>query len=78
MSGGPASIDGPFDLDERPAYRAMVIADSRAFIGAIRLAAESDKQAIELAKNLAGRHSIELWDGLRFIEHFRRSVAYRA
>ncbi|MHC2002855.1 hypothetical protein ACYQR9_20755 [Methylobacterium sp. CM6241] len=35
-----------------------------------RLAAEDDDRAIEAVKAMVDGHAVELWDGLRFIEHF--------
>jgi hypothetical protein len=39
-------------------------------VNAMRLAVESDEEALERAKAMVDGHAVELWDGLRFIEHF--------
>jgi hypothetical protein len=53
-----------------PAYRAIIIAKSGTVVNALRLQAEDDEKACERAKALVNGHAVELWDGLRFIEHF--------
>ncbi len=35
-----------------------------------RLTAATDEEALALASAMANGHAIELWDGLRFLEHF--------
>ena len=53
-----------------PAYRAIIIAKSGTVINAWRILADTDEQATNQAKALVDGHAVELWDGLRFIEHF--------
>lgn len=53
-----------------PAYRAIIIAKSGTVVNVLRLHAEDDKQACEHAKAMVDGDAVELWDGLRFIEHF--------
>lgn len=59
-------------LSERqpPAYRVVLLAKSGTVINAWRLIADGDEQAMECAKGLVDGHAVELWDGVRFIEHF--------
>lgn len=53
-----------------PVYRAIVVAPSGTVVNAMRLVAESDEEARERAKAMVDGDAVELWDGLRFIEHF--------
>ncbi|MHC2019956.1 hypothetical protein [Methylobacterium sp. CM6247] len=53
-----------------PVYRAIVIAPSGTVVNAMRLVAGSDEEARALAKAMVDGDAVELWDGLRFIEHF--------
>ncbi|MHC2019716.1 hypothetical protein [Methylobacterium sp. CM6247] len=53
-----------------PAYRVILIAKSGTVVNAMRLQADDDAEACERAKAMVDGHAVELWDGLRFIEHF--------
>ncbi|MCJ2046815.1 hypothetical protein MKK58_20070 [Methylobacterium sp. J-078] len=59
-------------LGEPPptAYRVILLRKDGAVIGAVPLSARDDDFAIAQAKSLVDGHAVELWDGLRFIEHF--------
>jgi hypothetical protein len=35
-----------------------------------RLLAATDDEALALASTMTNGHAVELWDGLRFLEHF--------
>ncbi|GEP11240.1 hypothetical protein MGN01_30850 [Methylobacterium gnaphalii] len=37
----------------------------------IKLNASDDAAALSLARVLAEKHAVELWDGLRFIQHIK-------
>lgn len=60
-------------LSERrlPAYRVLLFAKTGAVIGMVRISVQDDDEAIERAKAMVDGHTVELWDGLRFIELFR-------
>lgn len=53
-----------------PSYRLIVSAKTGDIINTMRIEAKDDEQAIELARAIFDGHAVELWDGLRFIEHF--------
>lgn len=51
-------------------YRAIVVAKSGTVVNAMRLAADNEERAVQQAKAMVGDDTVELWDGLRFIERF--------
>lgn len=53
-----------------PIYRIIILADGGAVHNVMRLDADDDEQAKERAKMIVDGHAVELWDGLRFIDHF--------
>lgn len=53
-----------------PRYRAILIGKSGEVLGMTRLSVRDDPTAIVEAKALVNGHAVELWDGLRFIDHF--------
>ncbi|MHC2088893.1 hypothetical protein [Methylobacterium sp. CM6244] len=53
-----------------PIYRAIMVAPSGTVVNAARLVAENDDEARERAKAMVDGDAVELWDGVRFIEHF--------
>ena len=36
----------------------------------VPISVQDDDEAVERAKAMVDGHAVELWDGLRFIEHF--------
>ncbi|KAB1071645.1 hypothetical protein [Methylobacterium planeticum] len=50
-------------------YRAFVLDADLTVLRIEHLAAQDDDTALDLARRLLSGHAIELWDGLRFIEH---------
>ncbi|GJD95882.1 hypothetical protein [Methylobacterium iners] len=52
-----------------PAYRALVLAPDGAVVEIHSLIAADDDEALALARCMVDGHAIEIWDGLRFIEH---------
>jgi hypothetical protein len=48
----------------------ILLAKDGAVVSASRISVEDDDGAIEAAKAMVDGHAVELWDGLRFIEHF--------
>lgn len=53
-----------------PRYRAILLGESGEVLGMTRLNADDDPTAIVEAKSLVNGHAVELWDGVRFIDHF--------
>ena len=53
-----------------PRYRAILIGKSGEVLGMARLNVDDDPTAMVEAKALVNGHAVELWDGVRFIEHF--------
>lgn len=53
-----------------PAYRVFLLAKTGAVIGMVPIAVQDDSEAVERAVAMVDGHAVELWDGLRFIEHF--------
>ena len=51
-------------------YRAILIGTSGHITGLITLTAANDDVALKLAEAMVDGHAVELWDGLRYIEHF--------
>lgn len=50
-------------------YRALVLAPDGAVVELHTLSAADDDEAISLAQAMMNGHAVELWAGLRFIEH---------
>ena len=53
-----------------PRYRVILLGKSGEVLGMNRLHVGDDPTAIVEAKALVNGHAVELWDGVRFIEHF--------
>jgi len=53
-----------------PRYRAILVDVNGCLIQVLPLAAADDDKAVVQARALVDGHSIDLWDGIRFIEHF--------
>ena len=56
------------------AYRVLHLAADGRVLATTPVPAESDLEALALAETLKGKCALELWDGLRFIEHFELAV----
>lgn len=54
----------------QPYYRAILVDMSGREVSAYRIMASEDDEAVEQAKALLDGYSVDLWDGLRFIEHY--------
>lgn len=52
------------------AYRALILKADGTLVRHHKLAAFDDAGAAEQAEIMVNGHAVELWDGLRFIEHF--------
>ena len=63
-------FDGLDKLPTPPRYRAILLGKSGEVLGMTRLQVSDDPTAIVEAKALINGHAVELWDGVRFIEHF--------
>ncbi|WP_162560873.1 hypothetical protein [Methylobacterium durans] len=50
-------------------YRAFVLDADGRVLRSDPIAAQDDEAALNLASARVGSHSVELWDGMRFIEH---------
>ena len=62
---GPAVID-----NMSPCYRALILTTDGRIAGTERLPSGNDDEASHAAWAMADKHAVDLWDGLRFIEHF--------
>lgn len=51
------------------AYRALILKPDGTLVRQHTLVAFDDEEATELAEVMLDGHAVELWDGLRFIEH---------
>ena len=51
-------------------YRAMIVTNQGLVVANHKLSAPDDGAAAALARTMVNGHAVELWDGLRFIEHF--------
>ncbi|MCE4225263.1 hypothetical protein HCU64_16020 [Methylobacterium sp. C25] len=52
-------------------YRLTALASDGHVLDTIKLNAADDAAALSLARVMAEKHAVELWDGLRFIEHIK-------
>ena len=57
-----------------PSYQAVHLSSSGSISRRVDLLADRDAEALSLAQALARDTAIELWDGRRFIKHFRASA----
>ena len=53
-----------------PRYRAVLIDVNGCTVATVRIKASEDDEAVVQAKVLVDGHGVDLWDGVRFIEHF--------
>jgi hypothetical protein len=60
----------PEEPGSEPAYRALLLSPEGSVIDMQTLIAADDEEAVQLAKAIVDGHAVDLWDGLRFIEHF--------
>ncbi|WP_156383757.1 hypothetical protein [Methylobacterium sp. Leaf456] len=62
---------GPPICPELPAaYRVLVLSASGHILLSESISAKNDGEAVAQARRRAGAASVELWDGVRFMEHF--------
>ena len=50
-------------------YRAFILNADETVLRIEHLPAHDDDMALDLARKLLDGHALELWDGMRFIEH---------
>ncbi len=62
-----ASHDYPY---RAAAYRVLLLQRDGAVVEIQVVIAGDDSEAIALAKAMVDGHAVELWDGVRFIDHF--------
>ncbi len=70
MSETAQSRAGILSETPPPTYRVILLAGCGTVHGVMPLAADDDEQARHRARRLVDGHAVELWDGLRFIDHF--------
>lgn len=62
---------GPPICPELPAaYRVLILSASGHVLLSEPLSAADDSEAMALARQRSGTATVELWDGVRFMEHF--------
>lgn len=66
MSGSRHEANGPAP----PRYRAVLQRPAGAVTAVHALTASDDAEAVTIAEGLVDGHAVDLWHGLRFIEHF--------
>ncbi|GJD97319.1 hypothetical protein [Methylobacterium iners] len=52
------------------AYRAALIGEQGVVASMVQITAIDDDEACKKAKALVDGHAVDLWEGLRFIDHF--------
>ncbi|GEM_PF-2763042 len=60
----------PPHLHDQCRYRAFLLDADGNVVRTEHLFAETDEAALTLASELIDGHAVEVWDGLRFLEHF--------
>jgi len=66
------SVERPTRPWERAAYRVFLLDGDDGVRTSLPLTAADDVEALALARAMVDGHSVELWDGVRFIERFDR------
>lgn len=56
--------------EQRAHYRAIILGSSGQITRIVNLTAADDAEALKLSEAMVDGHAVELWDGLRYIEHF--------
>jgi hypothetical protein len=59
-------------------YLVMVLAGDDTVARTERVSARDDEEALSRAVQLAGGRAVDVWDGLRFVEHVRSTWAQSA
>ncbi len=62
--------------DSKPSrYRAFILNADETVLRIEHLPAQDDDAALGLARAMLDGHALELWDGMRFIEHLEPSAS---
>lgn len=64
-------VSRPVSGEPTAAYHAVILKRDDGVDRVIPLTVENDQDAVAQATKMIGAYAIDLWDGLRFIEHFR-------
>lgn len=59
-----------FEYDHILFYRAIFVGNDGQIKHIIDVEATSDAEAIKFTETMVDSHAIDLWEGLRYIEHF--------
>lgn len=74
----PLFVGPPICPELPPAYRVLVLSPSGRVLLSEPIAAASDTEAAAMVRRRSGTAPVELWDGVRFIEHFPPQVGRAA
>ncbi len=66
----PLFVGPPLCPELPAAYRVLVLSASGRILVSEPISAASDGEAMAQARQRSGAASVELWDGVRFMEHF--------
>lgn len=69
MTELPQPLTGILTARPPPAYVLILIAKTGAVLGTVPISVRDDDEGCERARLMVDNHAVELWDGLRFIEH---------
>lgn len=67
LSGGPGNLA---TVNVPPCFRAFLIDAAGNIARLVSLVANDDLEASDLAQAMVASHAVDLWDGVRFIDHF--------
>ncbi|KQO69386.1 hypothetical protein ASF22_01895 [Methylobacterium sp. Leaf87] len=70
MTDSESNRQGVTALRSAPRYRAFLLDMNGRILRERRIDALCDEDAISVAATMMDGRAIDLWDGLRFIEHF--------
>jgi hypothetical protein len=64
-----ARVTASTESGERP-YRVALIREQGVVASMVQITAPDDDEACKKARALVDGHAVDLWEGLRFVEHF--------
>lgn len=70
MTEVPARLTDILSTPPPSAYRLILLAKNGTVSASVPVAVEDDAQGRDRARSMVNGNAVELWDGLRFIEHF--------
>ncbi|TXN19420.1 hypothetical protein [Methylobacterium sp. WL9] len=70
MAEIPERLSDILSTPTPPAYSVFLLARDGTVSNPVRVAAKDDADGREQARAMVDGHAVELWGGLRFIEHF--------